>query len=88
MMRLKGVFYDEIELALAQQKRTRPGFKFVIPVHTESRFRLERLDELKFNSISIGDLEGGAKELVDAIVADWNAQKAWQEGAAMSSTRS
>jgi len=88
MMRLKGVFYDELELALAEQKRTRSGFKFVIPVHTESRFRLERLDELKFNSISIGDLEGGAKELVDAIVADWNAQKAWQEGAAMSSTRS
>lgn len=76
MTRPEGVFYDEIRLALARQNRMRDGVKFVIPVHTESRYRLERLNELKFNSISIAAVNDGAKELVRSILEDWNARQA------------
>lgn len=76
MTRPEGVFYDEIRLALGRQNRMRDGVKFVIPVHTESRFRLERLNELKFNSISIAAVNDGANELVRSILEDWNTRQA------------
>lgn len=84
MTRPEGVFYEEIKMALRKQDRQRDGFRFVIPVHTDSRYRLERLHEL--NSISIAT-DDGVGALIHDILEDWDARRAAQESAAMSSLR-
>jgi hypothetical protein len=82
MTRDEGVFYQEIKMALLRQDRMRDGIKFVVPVHTESRFRLERLHEL--NSIPIAT-DDGVSELVHDILEDWGARKALHAGSLVGS---
>ena len=78
MTRLEGVFFQEIKTALQRQDRKRDGVRFVIPVHTERRFRLDRLHELDSISIATGD---GVSELIRDILEDWNTRKLLQASA-------
>jgi hypothetical protein len=82
MTRDEGVFYQEIKMALQRQDRMRDGIRFVIPVHTESRYRLERLHEL--NSVPIASNDG-VSELIRGILEDWSARKELHAGAAVNS---
>lgn len=81
MTRDEGVFYQEIKMALMRQDRMRDGIKFVVPVHTENRYRLERLNELNSIPITTND---GVSELIHDILEDWSARKAAHAGAVSS----
>ena len=71
--RVRGVFYQEIEDALLQQKRTREGIRFLIPVHSSDQDRLTELSHLHSTSIATDD---GVKDLIHSIAEDWTARKA------------
>jgi hypothetical protein len=70
--RIKGVYYEEMRVALECQKQMKAGVNFVIGVRTGGVEVLPELSDL--HSIAV-DTEAGVKALARDIMDDWDARR-------------
>ena len=70
--RLSGYYHKEIEIALEQQRRFRPGARFVLATKLDDCVGHPDLQHLHFESVRSDE---GVNRLVMAIQGDWQARK-------------